>query len=528
MQQIDLMASVNEISATTDGVAGRGERPPFAFIVGAGVSEPHVPLAEAITKQCRADAVYRNTTLVGRTVERPSAAYSYWLEQAHPSPEDRRSYLAKLIRNKPITEANFQLARLLFDGRVARICVTPNFDDLLHRALRMFGQEFLLCDSPGTVHRVNPARADVIQLIHAHGLHWGYDLANLSEEIKSAAEPGNNPHTMRGLLDDVFRDTSPIVIGYAGWDGDVIVAALRDRLRSAYIERRWYWFCHTESDLLHVQSLFKDLPGARQLRIIGPTSGGDGLPAAVVLENLAAGRPVPEAVTSPVDWLHRSLQAASPTGSGMLAKAIAKARRAALLLERDLKGTEESVGGPSEKELAVVDDLLMRRAHEEWDAVIGDRVPLDFPAIIERLHTPNWAEPGLSTVIRSKIRDLRPLAALMDAKKLDLSDTNAYDLAPLAKLISLQALQLDRTRVSSVEVLAGLTALKDLSLSGTFVVDISPLRALIALQTLDLSNTNVVDVAPLAGLAGLRSLNLSRTRVSDVSMLTQPRLRIER
>src|SRR5437867_2154677 len=59
------------------------------------------------------------------------------------------------------------------------------------------------------------------------------------------------------LLAPIVSRHSPIVIGYAGWEGDVIMTALKRRLQSG-LPNNLYWFAHRRSDLERLRSLLKD------------------------------------------------------------------------------------------------------------------------------------------------------------------------------------------------------------------------------------------------------------------------------
>jgi hypothetical protein len=51
----------------------------------------------------------------------------------------------------------------------------------------------------------------------------------IEERSRSSAE---HPFDMASLLDNILARHSPLTIGYGGWEGDVVMTALRRRLRS--------------------------------------------------------------------------------------------------------------------------------------------------------------------------------------------------------------------------------------------------------------------------------------------------------
>lgn len=219
----------------------RGRRP-FFFLVGAGISYPPVPLASDIERKCR-EIAEQDKIAADPRFTKPIDTYSYWFDQAFPHPLQRQLYLRDIIREpKTISHASFRLAHLLMDGRIANVVVTLNFDDFISRALTLFGQSFIVCDSPALVERISPEQDDV-QILHVHGTYWFYDLANLRSEIslRSLASAKTN-RTMAYKLDDIMERSSPLVIGYSGWEDDVVMKALERRASSTF-PYRMFWFC---------------------------------------------------------------------------------------------------------------------------------------------------------------------------------------------------------------------------------------------------------------------------------------------
>jgi hypothetical protein len=240
---LPLEEAVNEIAQARQFSADMDRGSPFAFLVGAGISYPSVPLAAMIEAECSEIAKRRN---VKPPPGNPNAMdrYSYWFGKAWPQRIQRQQYLQGLIEGKPISLANFRLAHLLFAKSVANLVITPNFDNLLSRALTTFGHDTVrVCDHPGTVERISPTSSD-IQIVHVHGNHWSYDQANLTGELEKWAKPSDtSTSSMAQLLDSVFKEVSPLVVGYSGWEGDVIMNALNRRLKNT-LGNKIYWFCY--------------------------------------------------------------------------------------------------------------------------------------------------------------------------------------------------------------------------------------------------------------------------------------------
>ena len=243
MPTIDLKAAVAKIYQIVDQRRKRDLPSPFFFITGAGVSNPPIPLAWEIEEQCRQEARNYDDTDPA-PFNSAMESYSYWLGKAYPSPEELQTYLRGLMANKPISKANLRLAHLLLDGKLARTVFTPNFDDMLAKALELFGQRPIVCDHPLTGGRIRIESED-IQIVHVHGSYWFYDCCNLRQEIAERSNYG----PMSVLLDQSLRDHSPIVIGYSGWDGDILLSALQRRLSSGKLGTPAFWFCYKQESV---------------------------------------------------------------------------------------------------------------------------------------------------------------------------------------------------------------------------------------------------------------------------------------
>ena len=176
---------------------------------------------------------------------------------AFPQASQRQRYFKGLISDKPISHANFRLAHLLLEKRLATLVVTPNFDDFLSRALDLFGQPHIICDHPYTVERIDPESPE-IQIVHVHGTYWFYDCCNLRGEIEARTKDSRDrAETMTSLLDKIMSRHSPIVVGYSGWEGDVIMTALKRRLTSG-LPNNLYWFCHERAGLEPLRAFFRN------------------------------------------------------------------------------------------------------------------------------------------------------------------------------------------------------------------------------------------------------------------------------
>ena len=257
---------------------------PYFFIIGAGVSHPEIPLANDIICHCenKAENDYKDSLQkpsISDSDATPMEKYSYWMKNAYPDAKSRQKYIESLITGKPLSLANLRLAHILGSRKLARIVVTPNFDDHLSRSLNLFGIQHVICDHPATTARVSLNPAAPITILHVHGTYWFYDCCNLCSEITARA--GNHPESqssdspnqgeqvtssMSQVLGNILHESSPIVIGYSGWESDVIMQVLKLRLESA-IPHNVYWFCHSQGD---AESLPRWLTSNKSVIIIAP------------------------------------------------------------------------------------------------------------------------------------------------------------------------------------------------------------------------------------------------------------------
>jgi len=243
MKTVDLKTAASHIRQACDDSRQWKLRLPFFFLVGAGISHPPVPLASEIESECR-NVAARYKRLDDPPGIRPIDNYSHWFGRAYPQPGQRQAFLRGLIENKLISHANLRLAHLMLGKTITNLVVTPNFDDLLSRALTLFGRPHIICDHPSTVERIDPEQDD-LQLLHVHGTYWFYDCCNLRGEVQERAKPSSSTTaTMASKLDSILAHRAPLVIGYSGWEGDVFMTALQRRLQTR-LPFNLYWFCHS-------------------------------------------------------------------------------------------------------------------------------------------------------------------------------------------------------------------------------------------------------------------------------------------
>lgn len=251
MNKIHLNKAISQIYQACEE---RDSKTPFFFIVGAGISAPLVSTAYEVIKECKTIAQKYGR---GKESEFKNSMkeYSYWFEEAFPHKEQRQNFLKYLIEGKAISPANLRLAHLLESKKVANLVVTPNFDDFLVRALNIFGTNCIICDHPNTVGKVDPEKDD-IQIVHVHGTYQFYDCSNLRHEIEEVATK-DGFLTMKSFLERTLSRRTPLVVGYSGWEDDVIMSTLKKRLESP-LPYNIYWFCYRESNLQSLPKWLKE------------------------------------------------------------------------------------------------------------------------------------------------------------------------------------------------------------------------------------------------------------------------------
>ena len=159
----------------------------------------------------------------------------------------QREFLEELMRNAEISAENLRLALLLIDGKIGNIVVTPNFDDFLSWALTLFGHRHVVSDNPYTSVRIRPSPRK--SRSSTSTAHTGSTIVPTSNRTScQRARPGDaGLTTTSDLLAHLLRNRSPIVIGYSGWEKDIIMSALAHRLRQHEqfpLEYPLYWCCY--------------------------------------------------------------------------------------------------------------------------------------------------------------------------------------------------------------------------------------------------------------------------------------------
>jgi hypothetical protein len=386
MQTISLKTAASEIRQACIDAGDDPRQSPFFVIVGAGISYPPVPLAPAIIEHCKTVAGATDRA-AGGEFDKPLEAYSRWMGLAYRQAKQRQKYLRDLIDNRPISLANLRLAHLLGASKLTNLVVTTNFDDLLARALRMFGQLPVVCDHPRTVARVEPDRSGV-QIVHVHGSYLFYDTANLRDEVAGRARIDQETSlTIAGLLDSILWTRSPLVVGYSGWEGDVIMSALRRRMAGGQpLGTNVYWFSYRREE---PESLAEWLRDSGDVQFVvppePPPAAGTSLPppvptqpASEVFERLIAAFNVgaPSLFADPLGFFADQLAALLPGDDGSDPAEDPYAVKALVQrIRRIAAAAEPSPASGTESQLEALRDAIRRSNYARAVEICASLVP---------------------------------------------------------------------------------------------------------------------------------------------------------
>ncbi len=117
------------------------------------------------------------------------------------------------------------------------------------------------------------------------------------------------------------------------------------------------------------------------------------------------------------------------------------------------------------------------------------------------------------------ISDISAVAGLTHLTRLNLEGNPISDISPVMGLTNLTGLYLGGNNISDISALSGLTNLTDLYLRGNYISDLSALSNLTNLVRVDLARNNLSNISALAGLTKLATLELADNTISDLSPL---------
>ena len=224
---------------------------PYFFVVGAGISVPEIPSASKIVDICKETvkeidperfAEYDEATK--HYSENGMKYYSSWIEYAYPNRVNRSQLFKSLCSKAKISSANLMLAQILHSGEFANTVFTTNFDDSLKKALELMGTKNFFCAENIMDNLVISNQTKDIQIVHVHGTFNFYDCANLEKEIDCIASQTGAVSSAQ-LLSSFLANQAPIIVGYSGWENDVIMRCLKERLNYP-TPLQYIWICYNK------------------------------------------------------------------------------------------------------------------------------------------------------------------------------------------------------------------------------------------------------------------------------------------
>ncbi len=222
---------------------------PYFFIVGAGVSVPEIPSASKIIDICKKTVQEIDYSLFSQYEEESKSFaengmkyYSSWIEYAYPNRINRSQLFRDLCSKAKISSANLMLAQILNSRQFANTVFTTNFDDSIKKALDLMGVKNYFCAENIMDNLVISNQTKDIQVVHVHGTFNFYDCANLEKEIDNIASQSGTVSSAQ-LLSSFLSNQAPIIVGYSGWENDVIMRCLKERLTYP-TPLQYIWICY--------------------------------------------------------------------------------------------------------------------------------------------------------------------------------------------------------------------------------------------------------------------------------------------
>lgn len=232
---------------------------PYFFMLGAGVSVPEIKSASGIINECKNlikemyDGNEDRLNLFNKEAEafenNIMKYYSFWFEKAFRNKDERKVYLEKMIQDSKISSANLLLAQILISKQLSTSVITTNFDDKLYHALSLFGEHDIFVADNDIDNMAVKTFSERIQIIHLHGTYHLYDCCNLEPEIENVTN-ASSIMSSSNIVAEFLKHKSPIVIGYSGWENDVFMTKLRERLQCSLpsLPYNLIWFCYNKKD----------------------------------------------------------------------------------------------------------------------------------------------------------------------------------------------------------------------------------------------------------------------------------------
>jgi len=167
--------------------------------------------------------------------------YSFFIEQCHPIPDDRRRYFEQwILTARPYI--GYQLLCILAQANIIRSVWTTNFDTLVVKAAAMASivPIEIGIDSKDRVNRQESSTE--LLCVSMHGDYRYDDLKNTGDELKA------QERQLKRKLVDTLGEQSLIVMGYSGRDASVMAALEEALCKPGNTKIYWCGFSDTPSD----------------------------------------------------------------------------------------------------------------------------------------------------------------------------------------------------------------------------------------------------------------------------------------
>lgn len=112
-----------------------------------------------------------------------------------------------------------------------------------------------------------------------------------------------------------------------------------------------------------------------------------------------------------------------------------------------------------------------------------------------------------------QIKDLWPIASLVNLERLNLDNNEIVDLSPLKNLLNLKQLRIQGNEIKDINSLSSLTSIRKLGLQKNQITDVSALANINNLEQLTLEGNQINDFTPLKKLDKLHSLKFDKNSV---------------
>lgn len=193
--------------------------------------------------------------------------YAAAFEAVHPTPEDRRNYIAAAVEKGTPSFAHRVFASLITTGRVP--CVfSPNFDNLVETAAMMTDQLVPACDRANiavagidNVERATLALRESRPLLaKIHGDYQSVHIKNTNAELR------HQDQRMREVLTLACGRYGLVIVGYSGRDESVMQALASAIAQPNAFPGGIHWVARSATDILPAVREFLEAADAAGVR----------------------------------------------------------------------------------------------------------------------------------------------------------------------------------------------------------------------------------------------------------------------